>query len=848
MGVVYLAEDTILDRQVAIKFLPHHIAGNPTERERFKVEAKAAAALNHPNITTIHAVEQTDEELFIVMEYIEGNELKELINSDISPFSRGGLRGVLDIAIQIAAGLEAAHKKGIIHRDIKSTNIMVTNSGIVKLMDFGLAKLRGAAHLTRIGTTVGTAAYMSPEQAKGEEADERSDIWSLGVVLYEMLTGQMPFKGEYEQAVIYSILNEPPEPVSDTLGAKSPGLQSVIEKCLQKDRNYRYQNVAELLNDLSAVKNDQAAEIMHTPISQKRKNPARASASGYKKFAVAGGLVATVMILALIPFSREHFSSLFRQNPATNEKHVLILPFSNIGGDVNNQAFCDGLMETLSSKLTQIEQFQGTLWVVPASEVIQHNVKSISDAQQMYGANLAITGSLQFMNNIFRLTLNLVDAKNLRQLNSAIIDVNARELTSLHDRAVIHLMEMLHIELDPKSKDILMAGNTTVPAAYEYYVRGKGFLQRYENAENIDEAIRLFKLATESDNSYALAFAGLGEAYWRDYEITKKNDLVELAVNEAEKAFRLDSLLSPVNITLGIIYSGIGQYDKAINQFKQALSGDPSNAAAYRGLARAYESTEKVAEAELTYKRAIGLKPDYWAGYNDLGVFYFRNSRYEDAIQQFKQVIKITPDNYRGYNNLGGIYYMLERWKDARNMFEKSLAIRKSYNIYSNLGTLYYIESKYEKAAGMYEQALEINKNDYLTWGNLAATYELISGKQARANQLYRQAIAMAEEQLTINPHDADVISNLASYYADVGDSLKSITLLTQSIEMASDDIQVMYRAGSTYEHLGNREQALLWIGRALKNGYSRSEIENQPELAQLVADKRYKQLTVDKK
>jgi len=230
MGIVYLAEDTKLERQVAIKFLPHHIAGNTEERKRFEIEAKAAAALNHSSIATIHAIEESENELFLVMEYIEGIELNEQLNR-----GKLGIERTVDIAIQIAEGLDAAHKKGIVHRDIKSSNIMLSVDGKVKIMDFGLAKFRDSAQLTQIGTTVGTAAYMSPEMASGKDADQRTDIWSLGVVIYEMLAGELPFQGDYDLAMMYSIVNEPPKSLSAVREDIPEVLKKTIEKCLAKD-------------------------------------------------------------------------------------------------------------------------------------------------------------------------------------------------------------------------------------------------------------------------------------------------------------------------------------------------------------------------------------------------------------------------------------------------------------------------------------------------------------------------------------------------------------------------------------------------------------------------------------
>ena len=846
MGIVYRAEDTKLKRQVAIKFLPHHISANEEERKRFEIEAQAAASLNHPNIATIFAIEESDDQTFIAMEYIDGKELKDIIKHQsvgTENFQPLQMNEVINYAIQIAEGLEAAHRKNIVHRDIKPSNIMITGEGKVKVMDFGLAKIKGGSQLTTIGTTVGTIAYMSPEQAKGDVIDHRTDIWSFGVVLYEMLTGKLPFRGDYDQAIIYSILSEKPEPVTSEQGKNSRTLVNIINKCLQKDQDARYQSFEELLNDLRLIQKgyDSGFSFPSSPKISKRnfKN---------KPTWVIGGLsLAVIILFFILPFSREFFISLFNPSPANAEKHLLILPFNSIGGDSSKQAFCDGLVETLSSNLTQMEQFQGSLWVVPSSEVIQNKIKSISEAYKMYGANLVVTGSLQFLNNLLRLTLNLVDAKNLRQLNSSIIDIKSKDIASTQNKAAIKLLEMLHIEMQPELKDILDAGKTSVPEAYEYYVKGRGNLQRYENLDNVEEAINLFKLAIDSDTNYALAYAGLGEAFLRSYEITKKSDMVGLAVKNAMKAYKIDSTLPPINVTLGMIYSEKGKYKLAIEYFKQALSNDPTDAAAFRGLAKAYEASDNITEAESTYERAIKLKPDYWAGYNDLGVFYYKNSRYNDAIKQFKEVIKLTPDNYRGYNNLGGIYYLLERWSDAREMFERSLQIRKSYNIYSNLGTLYYIENKYEDAAKMYEEALKINDNDYLTWGNLAAAYFWIPGKHDKSITNYKKAIALAEKKLNINPNDPEVISNLAAYYADVGDSSKALILLKKSINDAPDDIMVMYRAATTYEHLGNRVKALYWIGKALANGYSRSEIEHQPELKKLIADKRYKQLVSEK-
>ncbi|MGA7836547.1 MAG: protein kinase [Ignavibacteriaceae bacterium] len=855
MGIVYKADDTKLKRKVAIKFLPHHISANDGDRKRFEIEAQAAASLNHPNIAQVYAIEEADDkhggkEVFIVMELVDGKDLKDKIRPPSSLTDKDETKTGLPtdeavrIATQIAKGLEAAHKKGIVHRDIKSQNIMITNDDNVKVMDFGLAKVSGASQLTNAGSTVGTIAYMSPEQANDEEADNRTDIWAFGVVFFELLTGHQPFGSTYEQAIIYSILNEEPAPITKYVKDCAPALEQIVNKCLEKNREDRYQDISEVLDDLELFEVD--PDYGFRTKTLKIKKHVSSKSRSKKTFSIIVSIVAIIALSFLLPEAWQKIRDIAGWNTPPDEQHLVILPLMNIGGNPGKEAFCEGLLETLTSNLTQMEQFRSSLWVVPASEVIQNKIKSAGEAYKRYGVNLVVTGSVQFSANLIKLNLNLIDAKNLRQLNSSSIDVPIKEISSIDNKAIIKLLEMLHVEMQPQLKDLLDAGKTNVPEAYEYYVQGIGNLQRYESAENVEEAIRLLTLATKIDTSYALAYAGLGEAYWRYYQITKKSELTDRSIAAAKKGFILDSTLTAINITLGMIYNGTGKYNLAIVHFRRALANEPSDAAAFRGLAKAYQALNKLSEAEQTYKQAIKLKPDYWAGYNDLGKFYYGQSRYNDAIKQFKEVIKYTPDNYRGYSNVGAMYYMLEQWPDALKMFEHSLKIQSSYGTYLNLGTLYYIEGDFENAAKADEQALKINDNDYLTWGNLAAAYHWIPGRSRDALNTYKKAISLAEKNLKINPKDIDIISNLASYYSDVEDTSKSMLLLNKALELAPDYSSVLFRAASINEHFGNRDKALYWIKKALKNGYSRSEIEHQPELKGLISDTRYKKIVAE--
>ena len=834
MGVVYKAEDTRLKRTVALKFLPPALTRDPVAKERFIHEAQAASALQHDNICTIHDIDETDDgELFIVMDMYDGETLKKKIERGPLPLAE-----VRAIAVQIAEGLAEAHQHGLIHRDIKPANIMVTHRGEAKILDFGLAKLAGQTRITKTGLTVGTAAYMSPEQIQDREVDHRSDIWSLGVVVYEMITGQLPFRGTYEPAIFYSILNQPP-PLAELPGTGSPDWGTIITRCLEKDPAKRFHSASELLSDLTPPGRVPALErgVGTFPGQRPAQKPRHRFRTQELLLGGVGVIVGIVLVLALTGRLNLNYLSGIHTVPV--QQHLVVLPFTSIGGNSSTQPFCDGLVETMTSKLGQVSQFHRSLWVVPASEVRRNKLQSPGDARQFFGANLVVAGNLQLLGSLHRLTLNLIDATNLHQLNSSVIDFKQEDMVALQDQTVMRLLEMLNLELNPQGREVIKAGRTSVPLAYELYLQGLGYLTRYDDVASLDLAIRLFKSSIEKDSLYAPAHSGLGEAYWRRYEAVLENQWVGLGVEAVEKAYHLNSRLPEVNTTLGMIHAGTGKSDEAIKDFQRALEVDATNAAAHGGLAKAYEAKGELANAEAAYRRAITLKPDYWGGYNDLGVYFARHARYEDAIGEFQKVVDLTPDNDRGYGNLGGIYYMLKRWPEARLMFERSLALKKTYRVCSNLATLYYKEGEYTRAARIYETALELNDKDYRVWGNLGAAYYWSAGEREKSAAAVRHAIALGERRREVNRQDADVTSRLAGYHATLGDKKETLSLIEDALGLAPDNAEVMFQVGAAYEQIGDRDRALKWIGQAVRNGYSLAEIEHEPELRLLLQDKR---------
>jgi serine/threonine-protein kinase len=831
MGVVYKAEDTKLNRTVALKFLPAELSSDYTAKERFIQEAQAASALDHPNICNIHEIDETEDgQLFICMAYYPGGTLKKKIQN--GPLS---IKDAFKIAIQITRGLSATHELLITHRDIKPANIMITNKNEVKIVDFGLAKLAKESQYTQTGEAIGTISYMAPEQAKGGIVDHRADIWAIGVLLYEMVSGQLPFRAEYGPAVIYSILNEPPEPITTGRRNIPEQIQEVINKCLKKDPSERYQTATELGNELIQIARElgfETAEMQQTFTEKKR----------YTKY-LYPVVFFLVILLLVFPPSRKLIDNWFNLNPLPEEKHLVVLPFNNIGDNPTNQIYCNGLAEILTSQLTQLEDFRGTLWVVPFSEVRNLGIESAKEAKKEFAANLVITGSIRRGINDIRLTLNLVDANNLRQIRSAIIEEQISNISAIEDTVINILTSMLDIELLPERREILTAGSTQMPLASDFYIQGRGYLQRYEKIENIDLAISLFKKALESDPKYALAYAGLGEAYWRKYRVNRDMQWIEDAIGNCEKAVQLNTRLAPVYVTLGIIHRGTGKYEEALKDLNRALEINPSYSDAILELAEVYEALGQIEDAKLMYAKAIDLKPSYWAGYNSLGIFYYKQGQYQKAVSQFIKVVELTPENTRGYNNLGGLYFLLKDWENSKRMFQQSIEIEPNYKAHSNLGTLNYYDENYSSSVKMYQKALELSDTDFRVWGYLADSFYWIPDLRDSSYSRYRQAIQLAKKQLSVNPMDHEAMIHLAGYHARLDQKTPADSLLNLLIATNTGDLEILFSIGDIYEQIGKRDLALQWIDRALSNGFSLAEIERNPGLKDLRSDMRFQRI-----
>jgi serine/threonine-protein kinase len=820
MGIVYLAQDTRLNRKVALKFLPRRISSNELERKRFEIEAQAAAGLNHPNIAQVYAIEELDDELFISLEYVDGRELKDCIeDGELTPEEKS------KISVQIAGALKAAHDKGIIHRDIKSRNIMLDAGGNIKVMDFGLARLDGSDGITKTGTTLGTTAYMAPEQLRGEKADARSDIWSYGVVLYELFTGHMPFSGLHEPAVMYSITEEEPTEIDSSVAIPKE-IKNVIDECLIKDIEQRYQSMDEVLAGL--------ADSSPNPSNKKTSTGERDPKKRYTTYLMTAIVAVCAVVLSLFfygsPFSGE-------ESLVPEKKYLAVLPIENIGGLESMQAICDGLAETFSYRLSELEQFEESYWVTPSREIRNENIQTASQANKIFGVNLAITSSIQTLRDSTRLIIELVDADNVRRLGTRQVTVHSENLGNLEQAGVKAVLEMLEITIRPSVEEKIALGLTEVPNAYEFYLKGRASLQNSDRLDNLRNARDFFNRAIGLDSRFALAHAGLGESYWKEYEITSELTLIELAAASLERARQINDQLSPVQYLLGLINSGTGKYESAIENFEKALLLDPKFTNAHLGIAGAYNAMGENEKAVETYQRIIDQKPDFWMGYKDLGIHYLTLGEIDNAIFNFEKVTEITPQNSTAYSNLGIAYYYKGDTETAKSLFIQSLEIEESALTANNLAGMYFSENSFEKAAEMYKIALTTLSDRYELWGNYAAaTYW--SGNPEEAKAYYRSAIEKAEQQLQVNPNDAMIIADLAAYYSDVNDTLNAVTNIERALELNDENLRIRMRAVAVYENVGRRQEALNWITWPML-----ADIDEQPEFKELIKDNDYQVL-----
>lgn len=836
MGTVYLAEDTRLKRKVALKFLPGYISSDESVRERFKNEAQAAAALNHPHISQVYAIEEGEgggQDLFIVMEYVKGQELKEYIRSH-SLTQEEKIR----IACQIAEGLNAAHQKGIIHRDIKSTNIMIDEEGNAKIMDFGLARMPGTEHITKEGSTVGTTAYMSPEQLLGEKVDTRTDIWSFGVVLYELFTGELPFQGVHEPAIMYSITGEAPRPVTARDGEVSPEIERIIGQCLEKKTEKRYGELSELIEDLRPHITPKAKKL-----------PAGVSLSRLLTVWAPLGLVAVVLLFLLLRPRATVENYVNSELP--EHIRVAVMPFSGDDQLPDASFLKTGLYSSIGDKLKGIEQAVPSFTVIDPDEIRteRDEIRTVRDANSVLNANLVTTVDIRYsprwlISDRIRFKITSFDGEKYSPRDSVILHIPVNlSLWKVSKKVEEGFLMLLQVADNNSVNEAIRKNETGIANAEELHIRAKAILEEGQEPVNIRKGIHLINQALELDPEYATAYASLGKGYWGMYEHTGHSAYVDSARNALINALSINNQLVSVKEALGTLRQGTGQYEEARDLFREVIEAEPGNADAWRGLAEAYKSLGNTEMVEKTYRRAIEEVPENWEGYLDLGRFYHQHGNNDLAQQYYEKAINLSPDNFRLMSNLGGIYFQRGNIELAMKYWTESVNIRENYAAFNNLGIAYHLfMSRYEQAAEMYEKALKLRPKAYRVRANLASMYEQIAGREQEVVREYETAVEHALEDLSVNPNDVETLANLSNYYAELGKQEESLSYLEKVFKLASGNmsLNLLLTVGYTYEELGNRDKALEWTKQAIAKGYPVSYLKRDPEMNDLVNDPRF--------
>jgi serine/threonine protein kinase/Tfp pilus assembly protein PilF len=557
MGVVYKALDTKLNRTVALKFLPPRLLCNDEAKTRFEHEAKAASALNHPSIATIHEIDDVEGRCFISMEYLEGGSLRELLkDKELS------MKEILDLALQIGEGLSAAHESGAVHRDLKPDNIMLTKRGLAKITDFGLAKLRGVTRLTREGTTLGTLQYMSPEQVQGKATDHRSDIFSFGTVLYEMVTGQLPFKGDNEAAVIHSILTWDPEPVGRSRSDLSGEIEGIIAKALAKQVDSRYQGAGDMLADLRRVRDTISAE----------KSKADAQ-------------------------------------PVEHRPSIAVLPFTNLSADPDQEYFCDGMAEEIINALTHIEDLR----VVARTSAFAFKGKSgdIREIGKQLEVESLLEGSVRKAGARVRITAQLVSVADGYHIWSEKFDREMEDIFDIQDEISLAIVDRLKVKLLGKNKAELTKRHTENLEAYQLYLKGRYFWNRRTKGA-LKKAVGYFKQAIEKDPAYAFAHFGLADAYeiLYSYGHVPLKEAYPNAKKAVLRALELDDSLAGAHTSLAEIKKTFeNDPEGAEQEFKRAIELNPGYATAHHWYSILLGETGRFKEALEEGERALELEP-----------------------------------------------------------------------------------------------------------------------------------------------------------------------------------------------------------------------------------------------
>ena len=819
MGVVWLAEDTRLNRKVALKTVKSAEADTTEGRQRLMREARAAAALNHPHIATVHDVLDVDGKVIVVFEYVEGDSLAERLQ-------RGQLtiNETVEIAWQLADALAAAHAQGVIHRDLKPGNVVLGADGRAKVLDFGIARLvpaGGDMSASMPGTIgvglVGTPGYAAPEQYLSRNVDGRADLYALGVMIYEMIVGRRPFGGQDAVALATSVLRDQAPKLSGNANvAVPPRLEALVARLLDRDPHKRPASGDEVLVELSPLRDIESSPLARRTIQLRRRVPASA---------IVAGIALTAIVIALALRLQ-----LNATRPGDESPVVAVLPLSNMSGDTANDYLGAGLAESLITSLASAPNVT-VLSRSAVDESRQQNPDRASFVRAL-DATYLVTGSVQAVGDLLRVTLNL-ERPDASVAWGRTVEGPTRNLFALQSQLANALAEALN-EQTPAAEPVNPAApSTTSEPAQIAYWKARAHFDRQDLAGNVQAALKEFENAVALDPKFAIAYAGLAEAQWAIYLQTNDRQWAQRAVESTQTAVKLEPDRPSVLYTAALTYFRGGRYDDSLKEVERALVLQPTYEDAIRLRARALVRLGRIDEGLTEFNRVAAIRPNSVSLHTDMGLALYGASRYADALRSFEKAIALSPSSSVSLARAGAASQMLGDNTKALEYYERANAIQPRAETFSSMGTIYYSHGDFAKAAAAYEGAVLIRPLGAITHRNLGDAYARL-GRKEDALRVYRQAVKLAEGEVAVSPGDARAIARLAVYYAKAGDDAAARRRLAEAEKLAPVDEQVKLRAAVVHALAGRTTPALDAIERAMARGIAAREIAAEEDFESL--------------
>jgi serine/threonine-protein kinase len=850
MGRVYKALDKELGRTVALKILQPELTKDPSVIMRFKQELLLASRISHRNILRIHDLTDYEGVKFITMAFIDGKDLNQLLKeSRPLPIDRA-----LKMARQMCEALDAAHAEGVVHRDFKPHNVLVGNNDQVYVSDFGLATSFETAKMgmTRTGAFVGTPRYMSPEQVEGKQVDSRTDLYSFGLVFYEMVCGEVPFAGDSTWQVMYQRVKDAPKNVKQVNPNVPDNVAAIIMHCLEREPAERYQSAKEIIADIDAHRGpDMSVSSMYRMPQQSGGGSAAGSRSVQITLPekpplwlyMAGGVLLLGGLFFAIPTTRHlvikppaetevvNSEAVKGLPPLSQGKYVAVLPFRVIGGDASNIGYvAEGLGEALSAKLFQLNGVH----VASADDAAKMDPKATyPQIAKKLGANMLVTGMVQGSANQLRITVKLENVVENKTVWNEEFPGVPGDLLTIEDKIYGKLADALETSVSVADMGAGTAHPTDNVDAYDSYLRGRNAMRGQLSAKSIQSAIDYFNTALRKDPKFALAYTGLADASLRMYDENKDSFWTDKALNAAKQAQGLNDKLPEVHFSLGSIYAQTGQTAQAIAELKRAQELAPNSDEGYRRLGNTYLAAGQNEQGIRALEKAVELNPYYWVNQNALGNGYLKTGNYEKALKNFQQVTQLEPQNPIGFTNVGIVYVSMGRYQESIAPLETALKLEPQPQVISNLGTSYFYLHRYPEAVKQFEKAVELNPSDETMMGNLADGYRA-AGEMDKAKATYDKAIALAFKALRVNPRSAATMGNLALYYAKKGDFGQATEFMQRARGLDPSSLDLVSTSAEVHALSNRPEEAIADLKKGLQMGLTTATIESDPELDSL--------------